>query len=158
MFTYLRFCAFARVFLCRLVLLVLLVSAKSFRKKNKEFKTLITSFILLLMANTIPKNFVISSNDTSFQFTKLDPRRQGQEEFIVFSAYLLFFVTNSWINCSVNNSLKKYIELNLLILWKRTFMFEGETRVRDWRNYPNLVAGIFCTIYYILKYYFFATR
>ena len=159
MFTYLRFCAFARVSLCRLVLLVLLVSAKSFRKKNKEFKTaLITSFILLLMANTIPKNFVISSNDTSFQFTKLDPRRQGQEEFIVFSAYLLIFVTNSWINCSVNNSSKKYIELNLLILWKRTFMFEGETRVCDWRNYPNLVAGIFCTIYHILKYYFFATR
>ena len=96
MFAYLRFCAFARVSLSRLVLLVLLVSAKSFRKKNKEFKTaLITSFILLLMANTIPKNFVISSNDTSFQFTKLDPRRQGQEEFIVFSAYLLIFVTNS---------------------------------------------------------------
>ena len=95
MFTYLRFCAFARVSLCRLVLLVLLVSAKSFRKKNKEFKTLITSFILLLMANTIPKNFVISSNDTSFQLTKLDPRRQGQEEFIVFSAHLLIFVTNS---------------------------------------------------------------
>ena len=38
------------MYLCRLVLLVLLVCAKSFRKKNKEFKTaLITSFILLLV-------------------------------------------------------------------------------------------------------------
>ena len=49
LFAYLRFCAFTRGSLCHLVLLVLLVCAKSFRKKNKEFKTaLITSFILLL--------------------------------------------------------------------------------------------------------------
>ena len=56
LFAYLRFCAFARVSLCRLVLLVLLVlivllaCAKSFRKKeNREFKTaLVTSFILIL--------------------------------------------------------------------------------------------------------------
>ena len=52
------FCAFARMSLCLfvlfvlLVLLVLLVCVKSFRKKNKEFKTaLITSFILLLNFN-----------------------------------------------------------------------------------------------------------
>ena len=55
--SHLRFCTFVWVSLCLLmllVLLVLLVRAKSFRKKkNKEFKTdefktLITSFILLL--------------------------------------------------------------------------------------------------------------
>ena len=46
------FCAFAWLRLCAFVLLallVLLVRAKSFHKKNKEFKTaLITSFTLLL--------------------------------------------------------------------------------------------------------------
>ena len=43
------FCSFAWVSLCLLVLLVLLVRAKSFHKKNKGIKTaLITSFILLL--------------------------------------------------------------------------------------------------------------
>ena len=60
LFAYLHFCAFAWVSLCLLMLLVLLVRAKTYcKKKNKKknnnnnikkFKTgLITSFILLLI-------------------------------------------------------------------------------------------------------------
>ena len=48
------FCAFAWLRFCAFVLLVLLVRAKSFCKKNKGFETaLITSFILLLSDNPL---------------------------------------------------------------------------------------------------------
>ena len=51
------FCAFAWVSLCLLVLLVLLVRAKSFRKK-KGFRTALTSsFILLLNLSYYKHNF-----------------------------------------------------------------------------------------------------
>ena len=55
------FCTFARLCFCALVLLVLFVlfmRAKSFCKKNKEFKTaLITSFILLLNSSYCKHEF-----------------------------------------------------------------------------------------------------
>ena len=60
--TYSLICVFVLLLGCVFVLLVLLVLAKSFRKKNKEFKTaLITSFTLLLRFRT-PSNIKIVLN------------------------------------------------------------------------------------------------
>ena len=56
LFAYLRFCAFARVSLCLLVLLVVSVRAKSFRKKNKEFKTALIANILSMKIKEIRTN------------------------------------------------------------------------------------------------------